>query len=122
MLRCAVRGNPHPIVTWTYNGQIILGTSKVSPAREEKYGILDLDESGNPTNNVHTNDIALSNGAGASTHENNFHGKVYYDLDKVSLMLIIKNSNRKLPGMYTCHAVNAMGTAEKAVKVQVLGM
>lgn len=150
-LTCRATGSPTPILSWTYNGQILLSTSRIHYAQtqpEINNKSLYIDEHGNGiTFNAHYgNNISTIKSKTMTDNVNRqYEGIAKYirinddddanaDIDgdhrvignddsitAIELILLLSKMKKLSAGRFTCVALNAIGTDEKYTYVNVLG-
>ncbi|XP_055376724.1 hemicentin-1-like [Condylostylus longicornis] len=126
-LECSTKGNPMPILTWTFNNKILLTTSKIidtNTNNERINGTIDeradpifIDKFSNTFTRYDSNEIF---GSQLWVNENKgLYGKVVRNKYETNLTLFINDKKQKKSGVYTCFAINAIGTDKYDIKVEI---
>lgn len=135
-LTCQAFGIPTPILTWHYNGQLLLTTSriyydnKINSTTTYNNNKIYINQYGN---GININSFPLHNRTVDLTNINEM--KRYYGVvtpasstsssainnDEITFDLILPSTAKKRSGKFSCFAANAIGRDEKHSFVKVLG-
>lgn len=132
-LTCQAFGIPKPILTWHYNGQLLLTTSRIyydniiNSATTYNNNKIYINQY---SNSINFNSFPLHNRTVDLTNINEM--KRYYGVvtsasssttnnDEITFDLILPSTAKKRSGKFSCFAANAIGRDEKHSFVKVLG-
>lgn len=122
-LTCKANGFPLPILTWLYNDQLILSTSKIHSIIQQLQltnfsTAYHLDQYGNGISIPIGDQIPIV----IKNEPKHLHHIARYIDSSVTLELHYTEESRKKSGKFSCVALNAIGQQSKSISVQVVTM